>query len=118
MDDLESANGKNAGRESVLPVTLSCTFNRGYWRRCILAFGLMSLLNALPLYFTWKASGYDGCECIGWPWAFYQRCGPNPEEYYLLLFLYDLVIALFASHLSATCVTNGVQNGFRTLFLE
>jgi hypothetical protein len=68
----------------------------------------MAAINALSLYFTWKAFGFDGFECVGWPFVFFERGGFSYQvNFYPLPFAVDFSIAFGVAYISAQGTRNG-----------
>jgi hypothetical protein len=69
---------------------------------------VMAAVNVSPLYFTWKAYGTDGYECVGWPFVFFKRGGYVYGEYFDPLHLLgDIAIAVAAAYVAARALRNG-----------
>ena len=54
---------------------LKSIHSRPWWIRFALALVFMSMLNLLPLWFTWSGYGADGYERVGFPFTFLERGG-------------------------------------------
>jgi hypothetical protein len=87
------------------------------WRRQFtLALALMIALNAARVWFTWRASQWDGMEQVGFPFVFFERGGfAYHENWYLEMLAIDVGIAFATAYGIAHVLRDGWLAAFRRM---
>jgi hypothetical protein len=104
------ANADTLGKKVRLLLHTRC-----YWIAVSVTFPVAVILNLVPYYRTYGASGGDGVETMGWPLSFYEYGGIDGHwNRSVPIFCVDTMIAIVLAFVAGI----GFRNGVRAVLIQ